>query len=427
MALDAPAKEAILDRIGNVFAESACLSTCNRLEFFLAAESLDTASDVLADSLAKVLSLTSDEIQRRWTSYADEDAVRHLFRLAAGLESMVPGDAQILGQVKQTFQEAQSAGTVGRVFNLLFQRAFAAAKKVRHQTGLGKGRLSISALAVECARERLGCLREAITVVIGAGKMGQLTAKYLRQAGAKEIRIVNRGIEAAQELAQSIGAKAYSLDNLTEALHDANLVISGTASPQPLITKELLGESGYASQGCLLIDIALPPDIDPAVGHLDRVELIEMEYLRIRAQRNQRNRKAELERANAIVHEELNRLGPWPLPFHMDELAKRMGEYAAAIYQEEISQLFTTLPGLTPEQQATIDQRMKRMAERIVLAPRRNLRRNTTVRSCPEALQCISEIFLEPDDVRARPKTIQPTFTETNGDAPHEAFITRRS
>lgn len=394
--------QAIRARLDAVCSEICILSTCNRFELIACSTQPEL---VAAHVLECVESIGDGSLQSQIEVLENEHAVRHLFRMVCGLESVINGDAQILGQVKEAFQQACSQATVGRVFNLVFPRAFSTAKRVRHETGLGKGRLSISALAVEYARDYFSCMKETVAVVIGAGKMGQLSAKYLHAEGVKELRIVNRTTDNALALAQEIDAIVFPLEELEDILEDADLIVCGTASPDPIITRETLERARFVPRDQLFIDIALPADIDPRVGDIPGVSLVGMDILGGRARRNQSMREAEIRHAEEIVHEELGRLGPWPLPFHLDEVSKSLGVYASQVVEEEMGQLLASLGELDASQREAIQYRMKRLSDRIILAPRRNLRDNPILKTCPEARQCMLELFKEPGHVRLMTNT----------------------
>lgn len=375
-------------------AEIAGLCTCNRTEFFAAVHSVKDAAHAIVHAIAYHSGVVLENIRESLDVLVDAQAVEHFFRLVSALESMVIGDAQILGQVKQAYNLSLELGTAGRIFNSLFPQAFKIAKRIRRETGLGKGRISISALAVERARDCFGSLNPIIATVIGAGKMGALTAKYLNDAGVKELRITNRSLDRSLELVKQTGGQVYNFDELETMIASSDLIISATAAPDLLITRSMLENTPInRPQSQLFIDIALPPDIDPAIAELPGVTLIDLDALREAAQSNESMRSEQIHAAQTILEEELEKLGPWPLPFHIDELAQGLGKYAEIICESELKSLFESMPNLSLEQQNAIRARMMRLTERIILTPRRNLRQHKAIRSCPNAPQCIAELF----------------------------------
>lgn len=370
------------------------LTTCNRIEFYATTTSVKDAAHIIARRIAENAGCSFESLMDKFDVHVDGEAVDHLFQLVSGLDSMVVGDAQILGQVKAAFQQAVQLGLVKKSFNSLFQKAFSVAKRVRKETGFGKGRVSVSALAVEHAKTAFGSLHDKVATVVGAGKMGALAAKYLKDSGIKELRIVNRSLDRSLELADKVEAKVYGMDELERILAESDLVISSTAAEEFIITHELVENAlSQRKKPLLLIDIALPLDIDPSISDLTGVSLTNLETLRKQAAVNLMGRQEQYERAKEIVECELDRLGPWPMPTHIDSLARQLGEYASQISEEEVSRLFDQLPDLTPRQREIIETQMVRLAERMVLAPRRNLRKRGKASICPDAFNCLKDLF----------------------------------
>ncbi|MBN2325859.1 MAG: glutamyl-tRNA reductase [Candidatus Omnitrophica bacterium] len=375
-------------------AEIAGMCTCNRTEFFAVVHSVKDGAHAIVHEIAHHSSVSLEEIRESLDVLVDAQAIEHLFRLTAALESMVIGDAQILGQVKQAYNLAIEMDTADRIFHSLFPPAFKAAKRVRRETGLGKGRISISALAVDFCRHHFGDLTKITATVIGAGKMGALTAKYLKDAGVKELRITNRSLDRSLELAQQTGGRVYNFDEMEQIAASSDVVVSATAAPDFLITQSMLERNkSQRPNNQLFIDIALPPDIDPALSEIEGVTLIDLDALRETAQVNEKLRTRQIESALEIVQEEIEKLGPWPLPFHIDDIAVGLGQFAHLIYQDEMHNLWDDLPELSEAQRKAIQSRMKRLTERIILTPRRNLRQHKAIRRCPNASKCLAELF----------------------------------
>jgi len=331
---------------------------------------------------------------------AYKSAVRHLFQLVSGLESLVAGDAQILGQVKKAYQRAVEQGTVGKTLHTLFQKSFAVAKKVRSQTGLGKGRISISALAVDYVTQHIQNSKHIQDIsalkitVIGAGKMGSLCIKYLSGQNWQEIHLINRTVEKCESYARDYGIRVSGFDKLEEVLTESDVVISATSSTEPVITKELFERVHQAnSKTRMLVDIAVPQDIEEDIANMEYVTLTGLEELREVAAVHQTQRASAMQQAVEIINQELTALGSWPLPVYIDSVSVSIGEYANKVLEEEKSSLFDAAPDLTPEQKKLIEQKLQRIAERLVLAPRRILRESAPEKFTPETLQQLDEIF----------------------------------
>jgi glutamyl-tRNA reductase len=385
-------------------AELVGLSTCNRTEFYVAVHSVKDAAHAIVNPLAEITHSSLEELRPCLDVIVDAEGVEHLFRLVSSLESMIIGDAQIFGQVKNAFRHAQKMNTTHSVFNILFPKAFSAAKRVHTETGLGKGRVSVSALAVDCAIDHFSDLGSVVSTVIGAGKMGRLSARYLLDAGVQDLRIVNRNKDRSLALAQETGGTAVAFEELEQLLIDSQLIISGTASAEYLLTRPMMDYAVKQNpMDRLLIDIALPPDIDPAIASCESTRFIDLSDLHEKARKNQQQRQDEIKRAEAIIHEELERIGPWPLPFHIDRFASHLGELANQICEVEIDSLLCSLPELSPHQKEIIQTQMKRLAERMILAPRRNIRTHRAMRNCPNAVQCLADLFALEHGSRTKP------------------------
>ncbi len=380
------------------------LCTCNRTEFFLGANSVKDAAHAIVYLIAERKGVSLDTLRETAEVLVDPSAVEHLLNLATGLDSMVIGDAQIFGQLKEAYNHSVSLGIAQKTFHSLFQKTFSIAKKVKSETGLGKGKISISSLAVDHAQKFFGSMDTVTATVIGAGKMGSLTAKYLQNIGLKELRIANRSVDNGLSLAREVGATAYGLDELDRLLLESDLIICSTASPEAIITKDHAFQAIQKNpKPRLIIDIGIPPDVDTDIADIKGIHFVDLELLRGEAAENHDRRSAEIQRARAIIEEEMQRIGPWPLPIHIDSLANKMGQLADTICQDELQTLFEALPELTPEQKQIIKTQMARLAERIVLAPRRNIRKNSPARTCPNMYTCIKELFTSECGARSIP------------------------
>lgn len=280
--------------------EIAILSTCNRTEFYgqLSADS----SAALLGWLVRHRHLALDDISRSIYQYEDEEAVRHMIRVAAGLDSMVLGEPQILGQMKTAYSQAAAAGTMGPTLERLFQATFAAAKQIRTETAIGANPVSVGFAAVQMARQIFADLRESEALLIGAGEMIELVGKHLYEQGVTRITVANRTLSRGMELAQQFGGRAVSLEEIPEALVSADIVISSTASPLPLLGKGMV-ESALKRRRhkpVFMVDIAVPRDIEPEVAELQDVYLYTVDDLQSVVEENMRSR-----REAAIAAEEL--------------------------------------------------------------------------------------------------------------------------
>ncbi|HEY0839713.1 MAG TPA: glutamyl-tRNA reductase [Vulgatibacter sp.] len=283
--------------------EAFVVSTCNRVEVYATTSGpVEAAGRDLRDYLARQdASIDSHLYERHGV-----EAVRHLFRVCASLDSMVVGEPQILGQVKEAFTTAEKAGTVGGLLARCCRRAFGVAKQVRNETQVGKLAVSMSFAAVELAGKILGSLDGKTVLLVGAGKMSALAARHLRSAGVSQVAVVNRSIERAQELAEDVGGTAYDWETLPERLAEADVVVCSTAAPQPVIGVELAVAARKARRHrpLFLIDLAVPRDVDPKVNGLDGIFVYDVDDLDKVVNENRRAREGEAARAEGIVDRE---------------------------------------------------------------------------------------------------------------------------
>lgn len=370
------------------------IATCNRLEFVMACTDADQAHHAVVKHLSNYLEHTYADIEGQSQFLVDNEAVVHLFHLVSGLESLVTGDAQILGQVKQSYNSAVEQRTVGKILHTLFQKSFAAAKKVRTQTGLGKGRVSISALAVDYLIRNVKDINTSSVAVIGAGKMGALCIKYLCDMPWKKVTLVNRTVEKCQPFADEFNIDIASLDQLDEVMAEADVVISATSADGFVIDVPRVQKANEAdAKSRILIDIAMPPDIDPEIAGVEHATVVGLEDLRSIADENYAQRSAATEQAQEIIQHELDALGSWPLPIQIDTVTAMMGEYACNVLQEETAELFELLSTLSPVERDLISGKINRIAERLVLAPRRMLREAAANKLSPESVEVLDELF----------------------------------
>ncbi len=301
--------------------EAVVISTCNRTELYLVVSGAGGAfvkaeADVLG-MLARRASIRPTELAGAIYSPRNCDAARQLYRVTAGLESMIVGEAEIQGQVKRAFEAAMSAGTTGPLSNRLFAAALTTGKRVRSETGIGASRVSVPSVAVDLAQDVLGDLSDRHVVILGAGETSELTARALAEQGVGTIFVANRHADRALSLAQRFGGSVVGLDGLPDQLLEADIVVSSTSSPHPIVGSEELelvmaqraGRGGRAP--LLLIDIAVPRDIDSRCGDLSGVTLYDIDDLQAVVKRNLGARAEVMPQAQEIVEDEIRRFARW--------------------------------------------------------------------------------------------------------------------
>ncbi|HTU77425.1 MAG TPA: glutamyl-tRNA reductase [Solirubrobacteraceae bacterium] len=299
--------------------EAVVISTCNRTEIYLVVgDPVRAEADVLG-LLARRAQIRPTELAEAIYSPRNCDAARQLYRVTAGLESMIAGEAEIQGQVRRAHEAAMRAGATGPLSNRLFAAALTAGKRVRSETEIGSGRVSLSSVAVDLALSVLGGLQDRHVVILGAGETSELTARALAEQGAGTIFVANRHADRALSLAQRFGGSVVGLEKLPEQLVRADIVVSSTASPHAIVGREELelvmaqrdAVRGTGGRALLLIDIAVPRDIDPACGELQGVSLYDIDDLQAAIARNLSTRAEEIPRALQIVEEEIHRFARW--------------------------------------------------------------------------------------------------------------------
>jgi glutamyl-tRNA reductase len=293
--------------------EAVAVSTCNRTEVYLVVgDPVEAESTVLA-MLARQAGIRPTGLATAIYSHRNCEAARHLYRVVAGLESMIIGEAEIQGQVKRAYDAALASETTGPLTNHLFRAALATGKRVRTETAIGERQLSLPGVAVAMAREQLGNLAEREVVIVGTGETSELTARALADSGTRTVFVANRRRDRALSLARRYGGRTLSFDELPMALLEADIVVAATASPHLLLEVRELASVMEEREGrpMLLIDLAVPRDIDAACGDLDGVSLRDIDDLEAVADRNRKVRQAEARKAEGIIEEEIQHFAAW--------------------------------------------------------------------------------------------------------------------
>ncbi len=293
--------------------EVALISTCNRVEMIISADGDHPNKDDVIRFIAQARDLPIDQFRREMYSFNDEHAVRHFLRVVSGLDSMVIGEYQIVNQAKQAYALASEQGTTGRVLNRLFHQAFAASKRVRTETEIGQRKVSIPSVAVDIAGHIFSGFSDKRTLVVGAGDMAQLVCEHLRSAKAHEFVITSRTLLNARSLAEACDGEAVPMDQLDEQLARADIVVTATACPKPILTQTRLRAIQKKRRGrpWFMIDLAVPRNIEPAVGKLDQVFLYDVDGLGKIVEENQRQRINQVEACEHILDEEIESFQKW--------------------------------------------------------------------------------------------------------------------
>jgi len=319
--------------------EAAVLSTCNRVEFTLVTHDPDASIALVHQWFAETSGMPLERIIEHLYSHTSEAAVKHIFSVAAGLDSLVLGEPQILGQVKSAYEQALSAGTAGHILHRLYQSTFSAAKRARTETEIGKQSVNISSCAVELAQRIFGDLSNKTVLLIGAGEMAELAARHLQGNGIQRILIANRTLARAENLAREFDGHALTLDQLGEYLDAADIVISSTGANTYVLLPDLMQTAIEKRNGkpMFLVDIAVPRDIDPRIDDMDGIYLYDIDDLQQVVQGNREHREHEAEVAQAMLNEEAQSFLVWLKSLESVPLIRSLQEHLDKIRCEEMA------------------------------------------------------------------------------------------
>jgi len=365
--------------------EAIILSTCNRVELTATAE--DLSDDMLLAALgAGRAGVILEELRPHLYRLENNAAIRHLFRVAASLDSMIVGEPQILGQLKQAYSLAREHGSVGPMLDTVLTRAFSVAKRIRSETDIGRNAVSVSYAAVELAREIFGSLHKRRVLIVGAGKMSEGAARHLMNAGA-EIFVTNRTPERAAEMAQLFRGKTMRYEVFPQRLAELDVVITSSAAPEQVLTRETVRRALEARkhQPIFLIDIAVPRNIDPAVQDLEHAFLYDIDDLKRLADRNLEARRGVAQEAETIVAEEVERLEAKLREREVGPVIVSLQEQLEGIRQDVLIRHRARLGSLTEEQHSAVEALTRAIVNKIAHAPISEMRREAAEKSGGEA------------------------------------------
>jgi len=380
--------------------EFALLSTCNRTELYVAAS--DVTSRVqdglerLVEALAAMRALHAPELAPHVYVHTGLAAVRHLCRVATGLDSMVLGESEILGQVAGALEEGRRSGTVGRVLQAGFHGALRAGRRARTETGICRCPMSVSAEAVRVVVESGWEPKGSRVVILGAGKMGRLAGEVLRAHGATDLRIASRTVGRAQTLARALGAKSVAWDGLATALRNADVVFSATSAPHAVLTQQLLStaRAGRSADHALLcIDVAVPRDVEPGVRDLPGVRVFDLDDLQERLQRNRVSREREVPAVEAIIEDELAHFEEWRHGAELRPLLAAWHQRSEAIRQRELGRALRRLQGVSPEVHQQLEAFSRSLVNKLLHEPTRRLREETDPGRCDTYVRVTRDLF----------------------------------
>ncbi|HEY0024172.1 MAG TPA: glutamyl-tRNA reductase [Longimicrobium sp.] len=404
-------------------AETVILSTCNRTEVYLAAPEGSHAVELARDLLAARVGMTVGEAARHLYVHRDRVAVEHLFRVSSGLDSMILGEPQIQGQVKEAYAAArevagEDGAVVGQALHRLFQSAFSIGGRVRGETGLGRGAASVSTAAVDLAKKIFGSLKGRGALVLGAGEMSELTLQCLRDEGVRTAIVANRTFERARELAEKCGGRAIQWDEFGAALADVDIVVCSTAAPHPVVTRERLRAAlpGGARRPLCFIDIAIPRDVEPAVGDEPNVFLYNVDDLQHIVDDNLGRRRAQLPAAETIVRQGVEDFWQWYAALAVVPTIRALRDRGEEVRRAEVERAMRQLAHLSPEDQLAIDALTRALVNKVLHAPTVNLRHAAGNGRGTGVLDAVRYLFeLDREAAEAEDITPEPHATTRQG------------
>ena len=365
---------------GEVVREGLIVSTCNRVEILAATttEHAKEGSKRIGEFLTHARTLPNEFFQDHLYKHADEQAVRHMFRVASSLDSLVVGEPQVLGQVRRAYSIALEVGTAGRILNRLIHHTLRVAKRVRNETGIAANAVSISYMAVELGKKIFGSLKGQSVLVIGAGEMAELCTRHLINAGVSRVLVANRTGEAASRLAGEFGGEAVPFEQLSESLSAADIVLCSTGAGEYVVTVEMARAAltRRRNRPAFFIDISVPRNLDPAIGELPNAFVFDIDDLESVVSSNIREREREAERAELIVDSEVMQFQQSLRVLDMGPSIGALRERLQGIAKSELARQRNRLGKLTPEQERAIESLMMSTVNKISHPLLRRLRQS---------------------------------------------------
>jgi glutamyl-tRNA reductase len=375
--------------------ENIILSTCNRTEIYAVVDQLHTGRYYIKEFLSEWFGLEQKEFSPFLFVYEDDGAIDHLFNVTCGLNSMVLGETQILGQVRTSFMLAQQEGTTGTVFNQLFKQAITLAKRAHSETDIGANAVSISYAAVELAKKIFGSLANKHVLIFGAGKMGELAAQNLHGNGVKKVTVINRTFEKAQDLANRFSGIARTLAELEKSLAEADILISSTGAKDFVISKEMMVKVEKKRKGkpLFMVDIAVPRDLDPRIADLENVFLYDIDDLEGIVEANLQERKKAAEKIMLMIEKEIVEFKQWLGTLGVVPVISALREKAHVIQSETMVSLERKLPNLSDRDIKVLNKHTKSIINQLLKDPILQAKELAARPDAEQALDLFMKIF----------------------------------
>ena len=389
--------EESVDRLFNFpdIIEHTILSTCNRVEIYARANCQDSAIKAIKQFICDFHEVSPVELEDHFYSYRNEEAVEHLFRVSSSLDSMILGEAQILGQVKDAYSLAKDLRSTGLVLNQLFEKAFSIAKKVREETGIAERSVSISSAAVELAQKIFDDLENRTVMLVGTGEMAELAAKHLISYGVKTVYVTSRTYDRAANLARTLNGSALDFEAFENELHRADIVITSTSAPNFIIKKEMVEKAIHERKNkpIFFIDIAVPRDIEPDVNDLENIYLYDIDDLQVVVSANIKEREKEAENAMNFISQEVTKFNNWVGALDAVPTIVEIRKKAENIRKQEIEKTLKKISHLSEDDKQLLRQMSSSMINKILHKPTIKLKQKTQSEDGHVYLKAIRHLF----------------------------------
>lgn len=381
--------------------ECTIISTCNRTEVYAVVDQLHTGRHYIKQFLSQWFDLPKEEFGPYLTIRENDAAIQHLFKVSTGLDSMILGETQILGQVKNSFFTAQDTGATGTIFNELFKQAITFAKKAHNETEINDNAVSVSYAAVELGHKIFGDFSNKHVLILGAGKMSELTARHLYSSGAAEVTVLNRTYSKAAELADRIFGRALEMDHLQQTLENADIVISSTGSKEYVIDRSMMETALRKRKGrpLFMIDIAVPRDLDPELNDLDNIFLYDIDDLQGIVESNLSERKVAAAKIEDMMKEQIVQFKDWVETLGVVPIISALRSKAVSIQADTMDSIERKLPDLTERERKILRKHTKSIVNQILRDPIMRAKELAAEPDAEQSLALFTEIFALEEEI----------------------------
>ncbi|MEK4386685.1 glutamyl-tRNA reductase [Solibacillus sp. FSL W7-1464] len=390
--------------------ENVIISTCNRTEIYAVVDQLHTGRYYIKQFLANWFNIPMEQFEDHLFIREEDESLNHLFRVTAGIDSMVLGETQILGQVKKSFLQGQEIGTTGTVYNQLFKQAVTFAKRAHNETAIGENAVSVSYAAVELAKKIFGSLKDKHVAILGAGKMGELAIQNLYGNGVGKVTVINRTFEKAQNLASKFDGDAKAMNELQCTLLEADILISSTGATDYVIDYDLMKDVAKFRKGdpLFMVDIAVPRDLDPRIGDVSNVFLYDIDDLQGIVQANLAERERAANEITAMIQEEIIQFKDWFNTLGVVPVISALRKKAASIQEETMMSIENKMPNLTERERKILNKHTKSIINQLLKTPILQAKELANEKNAEAQLALFQQIFGIEDEVQQEVQQLRP-------------------